>query len=65
MYFIYISLSLFFLENQSPVLEYKTLSGILKAKQVTGERIEIDLPAYESTSAVSIQYLVVHFNVHV
>lgn len=35
-------------QNKSPVIEFEAISGILKAKQVTPNKIEIDLPAYES-----------------
>lgn len=35
--------------NPSPVLEFQTASGLLKAKKLPGGRIEINLPAYEST----------------
>ncbi|GFU62008.1 phenazine biosynthesis-like domain-containing protein 1 [Nephila pilipes] len=34
--------------NESEVLEFETVSGILKAQRVQDNRIEIDLPAYKS-----------------
>ncbi|XP_055952314.1 phenazine biosynthesis-like domain-containing protein isoform X2 [Argiope bruennichi] len=34
--------------NESEILEFETVSGILKAQKVAFDRIQIDLPAYES-----------------
>ncbi|XP_054720406.1 phenazine biosynthesis-like domain-containing protein 1 [Uloborus diversus] len=34
--------------NESQIIEFETLSGVLKAKRLPDGRIEIDLPAYES-----------------
>ncbi|CAL1295122.1 unnamed protein product [Larinioides sclopetarius] len=34
--------------NESQVLEFETVSGILKAQKMPSNRIQIDLPAYES-----------------
>ncbi|GBN91151.1 Phenazine biosynthesis-like domain-containing protein 1 [Araneus ventricosus] len=34
--------------NESQVLEFETLSGVLKAERVQNDRIQLNLPAYES-----------------
>ncbi|GFU15161.1 phenazine biosynthesis-like domain-containing protein 1 [Nephila pilipes] len=38
--------------NESEVIEFETLSGILKAKRLSDNRIEMDFPAYESKSVM-------------
>ncbi|KAG8189562.1 hypothetical protein JTE90_026606 [Oedothorax gibbosus] len=39
-------------KNHNSILQFETLSGTLKAKQIEGNKIEIDLPAYNSVSVV-------------